>query len=331
SLYLPYTLTTGGVQSATPSQSIGSYFVRGGLEPTRRLRLTAGAYLATYTTFGSSLDGRFSVSYDLDPSSVARFSIGTGFRAPLLVERYVFPDSALIEDANCVFLGQGNPHERPEHATEYELGYAHKFTSASLLDVSVYRTNLRDPIETFYPLANQCPHVAYSFPINIGNVVYQGGAVEYQVREGDVTLNLQYGINIAYPFNLPAAVSNPTSGGTLVNGQQFLNIPQQVGSAAANWNRGVWHAGIEAMFRGKNNELNQGPYTLVDGSVGHAFGRSDLTLSLANVGSDVSGKFTQLGGGVPYLGNGPNGTLVPLPTNRYVIEPIGARLIFTVR
>jgi hypothetical protein len=37
-----------------------------------------------------------------------------------------------------------------------------------------------------------------------------------------------------------------------------------------------------------------------------------------------------LGAGVPYLGNGPAG-LVPLPTDRLFVEPLGARLIFTVR
>ncbi len=89
-------------------------------------------------------------------------SAGTGFRAPLLIERYFFPP-VLVNgqpqpnpglpppDQNCVVNGQGNPNEKAEHATEYELGFSHLFSAQSSLDVSLYRSNLRDTIENFYP------------------------------------------------------------------------------------------------------------------------------------------------------------------------------------
>ncbi|MBV9150094.1 MAG: TonB-dependent receptor [Candidatus Eremiobacteraeota bacterium] len=316
---------------ATPqSQTIGSYFVRAATRPSARVRLAAALYASHYTTFGSSLDGRFGASYDLSDSSVLRFSVGTGFRAPLLIERYVFPNDALPPpNADCVITGQGNPNERAEHATEYELGYAHRSTSGSVLDISAYRTNLRDPIENFYP-GNTCPTISYSFPINVGNVTYQGGAVRFTHRFNKVSVVAQYGLNVAYPYNLPATVSNPTSGGFLVTGEQFLGIPQQVGSIQIGWASGPWHAALDAQFRGKNNELNQGPYALIDGVIGRSFGKTDLTLALSNLTNAVNGRFTQLRGGVPYLGNGPNG-LMPLPTDRFFIEPFGARLVLTVR
>jgi len=312
------------------SQAIASYFARASLRPFERLRLAGAAYASHYTSFGTSIDGRLGASYDLNPSSALRFSIGTGFRAPLLIERYLFANDALPPpNADCVIVGQGNPNERAEHATEYELGYARRLSTDSLLDVSAYRTNLRDPIENFYP-GSTCPKVTYSYPINVGNVTYQGAAVRFFRRFQKITLTAQYGLNVAYPYQLPATVSNPTSGGYLVPYEQLLGIPQHVGSLQLNWQSGPWHAAMDATFRGKNNELNQGPYALLQGALGHRFGKTDLTLALSNLTNAVSGPFTKLGAGVPYIGNGPTG-LMPLPTDRYLIEPFGARLILTVR
>ncbi|MGH8165309.1 MAG: TonB-dependent receptor plug domain-containing protein, partial [Rhodanobacteraceae bacterium] len=68
------------------SQDIESYFVRGAWQPSAKVHLSAGAYESRYTTFGLNLDGRFGAIYDADPSTAIRFSLGTGFRAPLLIE-----------------------------------------------------------------------------------------------------------------------------------------------------------------------------------------------------------------------------------------------------
>ena len=145
----------------TLSQSINAYFARGS-QQFGRARVSAGLYEADYSTFGSTLDWRLGLSYDLNDSNVVHASVGTGFRAPLLIERYYFPPvlvNGKLEpnpglpppDQNCVVGGQGNPDERPEHATEYELGYSHLFSSQSDLNVSLYRSNLRDTIENYYP------------------------------------------------------------------------------------------------------------------------------------------------------------------------------------
>ncbi len=293
--------------AAPQGQRIASYFVRATLRPTVKLRVAGALYSSNYTTFGGSVNGRFGVSYDLTDSSVVRFSVGTGFRAPLLIERYLFPNDALPPpNADCVIVGQGNPNERAEHATEYELGYAQRFSSVATLDVSAYRTNLRDPIETFYP-GNTCPNVNYSYPINAGNVVYEGGAIRFLRRFKKLTFTAQYGLNVAYPLNLPATVTNPTSGGFLVSGEQFLGIPQQVGSMQLSWGNAPWHAAIDAQFRGKNNELNQGPYAIVNGALGRRFGNADLTLALTNITNAVSGPFTAAGGRRSILGKWPGG------------------------
>lgn len=324
--------TADFVEGVTLKQSIASYFVRGGVQASKNLQIQAGVYASNYSTFGSNLDGRIGANYSIDENSVLRASVGTGFRAPLLAELYVVqPDQySAFEDQNCV-VAQGNPNERPEHATEYELGYGRRLGSTATLDVSLYRTNLRDPIEIFYPLNNTgCPAPNPPFaayPINVGNAVYQGAEMRFAKRfSPHLLLTANYGLNVAYPANMPESVANPTSGGDLVSNQQFLNIPQQQGSLGLNWGNAGWHAALNTVLRGKNNELNQGAFALVDAAVGHSFNDFDVTLSGTNLTNAVAGRFTLPGMGVPY-----NGIGGALPTDLFFIEPAAARLTFTFR
>ena len=233
--------------SALLGQSIATAFLRGGVEPTPKLRLDAGAYESHYSTFGSNLDGRFGASYRADAATAVHFSLGTGFRAPLLIERYASPYAQLQLDGNGVFLGQGSADERPERATEYEFGASRKLSRDATADVSLYRTNLRDPVEIFYPLAavaaGTCAGNSYATPIttcisytsNVGNAVYDGLEASFaqRVTRAHLLLTARYGLNVAYPHGLDAQFANPTSGGTLVDGAQFLGIPQQQASLQA--------------------------------------------------------------------------------------------------
>lgn len=320
-------------------QSIASYFARGEWQPSFKLHLSGGLYESRYSTFGSNLDGRVGVIYDTDPSTSVRFSAGTGFRAPLLIERYVFLlDQLPPPDINCVQAGQGNPMETPEHATEYELGVSHEFAQQATIDASLYQTNLRNPIENFYPANTANPGCATtytSFPINIGNAVYQGAELRYLQRfpRAHLFLSTMYGLNVAYPRNLPSTVSNPTSGATLVNGQQFANIPQQQASFELDYTNNGWHAAADSVFRGKNNPLNQGALLFVDAAVGKQIGENtDLTLAGTNLFNAAAGRFQVFNGGVPYRGLvDTNGTLGNIPTTLLTSEPAGVRLILTVR
>lgn len=345
------TLSGEGI-AGTLGQNIDSYFVRGSQEIGKSFRLSAGLYDADYSTFGNTLNWRLGLSDDLSSSSDVHFSVGTGFRAPLLIERYFFPPIVVdgkVEpnpglpplDSNCV-TANGNPNERPEHATEYELGYSHLFSSRSSLDVSLYRSNLRDTIENYYPgggaqsFCSTPPGFAYEIPINIGNAVYEGAEARYKTMFPalHVTALLSYGLNVAYPYALGPFVSNPTSGGTLVDYQQFLGVPQQQGSVALAWANNGWHAATAITIAGKNNTLNQPPYTTVDGAFGKTFGKIDFTLAATNVFNAVSGPFTLYDAGVPYRGlyAGPNNSqyLAGYPTDALYVQPAAVKFIVTV-
>ena len=333
-------------------QSINSYFVRGSHTIGHHFHVSAGIYDATYSTFGNTLNWRLGLSQDVGTSSVIRFSAGTGFRAPLLIERYFFPPilvdgrlqpnpGAGPEDSNCV-VPNGNPAEQPEHATEYELGFSHLFSSSSNLDVSIYRSNLRDTIETFYPgggarsFCGTPLGFAYVIPINIGNAVYEGAEARYkQLFPGlHITATLAYGLNVAYPYALGPFVSNPTSGATLVDYQQFLGVPQQQGSAVFTWAFKGWHTATALSLAGKNNALHQPPYTLVNAAFGRNFGRVDLTIAATNIFNAASGPFTLFDAGVPYRGlyAGPHNTqyLANTPTNALYIQPAAIKFIVTL-
>jgi outer membrane cobalamin receptor len=340
---------TGLGITQTLSQSIASYYLRGA-QQFGKLRMSGGIYDADYSTFGNSVDWRLGASYDLDSSTVVRASAGTGFRAPLLIERYYFPEvtgefgkvkpnpGLPPEDSNCVVAGQGNPDEKAEHATEYELGLSHMFSGQSNLDVSVYRSNLRDTIENYYPgySCNAPNGFAYEIPINIGNAVYEGA--EVRLKQGfpkqNLSMVLSYGLNVAFPFSLGPNVSNPTSGGTLVDYEQFLGVPQQQGSALLMWALRGWHAATALTFAGNNNSLGHGPYTQTDAAVGKSFGRIDFTVAATNIFNSVSGPYTLYGAGVPYQGlyatkNGTNYTSNYV-TDQLNVLPASVRFVLTV-
>lgn len=336
----------------TLAQSINSYFFRGAQQLGPNLRLSGGLYDADYSTFGNTLNWRLGLSQDLGTANVVRFSAGTGFRAPLLAERYFFPAVVVNgkvepnpglgpEDSNCV-VPNGNPDEQPEHATEYEFGYSHLFSNTSNLDITVYRSNLRDTIENYYPgggaksFCNTPLGFAYEIPINIGNAVYEGAEARYKqfFPRLNLTATFSYGLNVAYPYALGPFVSNPTSGGTLVDYQQFLGVPQQQGSAVLTWAKNGWHASTALTFAGENNTLNQSPYTLVDAAFGKNFGRIDFTIAGTNLFNAVSGPFTLYDAGVPYRGlySGANETqyLANTPTDALFVQPASVKFIITL-
>jgi hypothetical protein len=141
-----------------------------------------------------------------------------------------------------------------------------------------------------------------------------------------------YGLNVAYPANMPVTVSNPTSGAYIVNNEQFPNIPQQQASLEADWAYNNWHAAAVGVYRGNNNPLNQPPVVFVDAALGHQFGEHlDLTLAGTNLFNAAAGKFQIFNGGQPYNGVIAPGQLGPLTTNLLTVEPAGVRLILTVR
>ena len=318
----------------TLREHASAFWARAGADVAPRVHVAASVIASRWSTFGASADGRIGLTLDDGTGGTFRVAAGTGFRAPLLAERYAVPFAALPPpDQNCV-SPNGNPNERAEHATEYELGYG-KRVGATTLDATLYRTNLRDPIEVFYPLAAACGAdptvpVAQSFPVNLGNVVYQGGALRLAHRFGaDWFAAAEYGVNAAYPVALPETVSaaNPTSGSSLVVGQQFAGIPLQTVSLGVRYARAGAHGALNLTQTAPNNGLAQGRYATLDAAIGKRVRNVDVTLAGTNLTSAVSGRFTRIGLGTPY----PIPGAAPQPRDALVLQPAALRLIVTLR
>ena len=309
-----------------------SAWLRGGTDLSARAHVAASIVTSRWSTFGTSTDGRIGLTVDDGSGGTFRVAAGTGFRAPLLAERYTVPFAQLPPpDEHCV-SPNGNPNERAEHATEYELGYGKRF-GATTLDATLYRTNLRDPIENFYPLGARCGAdptvpVAQSVPINAGNVVYQGGSLRVAHRFGSAWFaTAEYGVNAAYPVSLPAAVSaaNPTSGSDLVVGQQFAGIPLQRLTFGVRYARDGAHGALNLAQTSANNWLAQGRYATLDAAIGKRMGGVDVTLAGTNLTNAVSGRFTRIGEGTPY----PIPDAAPQSRDALVLQPAALRIILT--
>ena len=315
--------------TAPQSERSYAYTVRTGTDIGPHVHVSASVSDSRYSTFGTSIDSRIGVRYTMGNGGALRFAFGTGFRAPLLTERFTLPLALLVPDVNCVGVN-GNPNLRPEHAAEDELGYSDRIGSTTTFDAALYRTSLHDPIENYYPLGTTCGaakvSVAQTFPINVGNVVYQGMALALAHRFGGLFARLEYGVNAAYPTALPAFVANATSNANLVVGQQFGGIPLQTLAFDLRYAHSGFHAASNLTEKSANNELAQGRFAVLDGAIGRSWGNLDLTLAGENLTNAVSGRFTRIGTGVPYM------TLAgPAPTNAFVLNPASVRLILSIR
>ena len=325
------TLTSPDQFVTTQREHATQAWVRASGDLGPRVRVGASVVSSQWSSFGTSIDGRVGITYEDAAGGTLRFAAGTGFRAPLLAELYTLPLADLAPDANCVGAN-GNPKERAEHATEYELGYG-KRLGRTTIDATLYRTNLRDPIENFYPLGTTCPAgvstvVAQAFPINVGSVVYQGGSLRVVHRFGRWFATAEYGVNAAYPTSLPDVVAaNPTSGSDLVVGQQFAGIPMQTLSFGLRYAHAGVHGAANLTAKSANNELAQGRFATLDAAFGKTWRNLDLSLAGTNLTSAVSGRFTRLGLGTPY----PLPGSAPAPRDALVLEPAAVRLILTLR
>jgi outer membrane receptor protein involved in Fe transport len=275
-------------------------------DSTPHLHYTAAAYVSRYDTFGSSIDPRLALVWTPNSDNVIRLSYGSGFRAPLMTERAI------------------NPTLTAEHTSEFEVGFEHRFGDdefAPRMELDAYSTALRDPI--FFVPSSDPGGGQFGFIENLANVRYQGVELRADKQLSRYSaLHAEYGIDIAYPLNDPAAFD--PSAPNVVSGQQFQGIPPHKGLLSLD-GRGSTGFGydIGAGYESANNELNRPSYWLFNGSVYKQIQHTTLTLGVQNLTNQFADRFTLFGAGVAYPT--PTG---PSPTNAYSLP--GRALAFTV-
>ena len=154
---------TGLGISETLSQSINSYFVRGAQQVGKNLRLSGGLYDANYSSFGNTLNWRLGASRRSRlverrpllgrhrvPRAAAHRALFLPARARERRPRSPIPACrrpTRTASSPDRAIRSRSPSTRPSTSSASRI-----FSPAqSNLDVSIYRSNLRDTIENYYP------------------------------------------------------------------------------------------------------------------------------------------------------------------------------------
>ncbi|MGB5497176.1 MAG: TonB-dependent receptor [Sedimenticolaceae bacterium] len=93
--------------------------------------LLAGIRLIRHEDAGDHVTGNLGYGYRLDDRTVLKANFSTGFRFPTAVERFVFSP---------------NPDLKPERSQAIELGVSYLISPGQQLDVSLFRTEIKDLI-----------------------------------------------------------------------------------------------------------------------------------------------------------------------------------------
>src|SRR5262249_52053320 len=140
----------------------------------------------------TSFSGCTAHVWNYNPQVSATYSAGTG--GTLFVtfaDRGRFP---MLKDIYSAGLGSGlpNPDLKPEHSRNWNIGYSHILAQKTLVEIDVFRSDLRNAIESVFVTdpggtnraAQLCPNsriVGFcSQMVNIGDEVHEG--VELKLR-----------------------------------------------------------------------------------------------------------------------------------------------------
>jgi outer membrane receptor for ferrienterochelin and colicin len=118
---------------------VGALYALADAEPTERVRLSAGARLDAYSTFGSSVNPRAAVV--LRPYERGNLKImgGKAFRAPSIYELY-YNDGGITQIAS--------PNLAPESMYSFEIEHSHRFTPTLTGIVAVYTNYVTNLIQS---------------------------------------------------------------------------------------------------------------------------------------------------------------------------------------
>lgn len=176
----------------------------------------------------TSFSGCTAHVWNFNPQVAVSYAVtqSGGFFATF-ADRGRFP---MLKDIYSASLGAGlpNPNLQPEHSRNWNVGYKQGFGARTFAQLALFRSDLRDAIESVYvtdpggtnPATAFCPSsriVGYcSEMANIGKEVHQG--LEFEVRSTPVSrlvLNASYSFlnrNISYDFgSLPNVSAVNTS------------------------------------------------------------------------------------------------------------------------
>ncbi len=192
----------------------------------------------------ASFSGCTAHVWNFNPQVAVSYRVGeSGNLFATFADRGRFP---MLKDIYSASLGAGlpNPNLQPEHSRNWNLGYSQVVGARTLVQLTLFRSDLRNAIESVFvtdpggssPATALCPNSRIigfcSEMANIGNEVHEG--VEFEVRStpfSRLTLNASYSFlnrTIAYDF---AALSNVSAVNTSISVLPVLPRNKAIGTA----------------------------------------------------------------------------------------------------
>ena len=197
---------------------VGALYALADADLTERARLSLGARLDAYSTFGSSLNPRASLVVRPYAGGNSKIIVGKAFRAPSIYELY-YNDGG--------FTQVQSPHLDPESMYALELEHTHRFSSLVSATASAY--------------GNYVTHIIS--PIGGGNesdpLHYRNESSPLAIVGGELTLRreLRQGsmFSVSYGVSVARFLASPKAGDLLVlkrdpNKREVENSPVHLGS-----------------------------------------------------------------------------------------------------
>ncbi|WP_336099087.1 TonB-dependent receptor plug domain-containing protein [Roseovarius sp. CH_XMU1461] len=130
-------VNSGTVRGSEDNTSIMAELL---ISPSDQVDLSASLRHDENSSFGGQVTGRLTAVYRPQDDLAVRASVGTGYRAPSLYER---------------FSAFGDPSLQPEHSLSYELGVEKTFVGRGSIKATLFYTDVEDLID-YDPAAVAC-------------------------------------------------------------------------------------------------------------------------------------------------------------------------------
>jgi hypothetical protein len=349
-----------------------SFFARDDYTINRQLSLFLNAWekhssVTDHTTF----DPRATLQFRPTNRDVFQFTYGRSDGAPspqlkLVGTAVAANPGASLTSVTCNgyndVTSAGNPNLQSESANDFEVGYGHRFSADSNIQINAYDTAVQNQLFSasqpllqyglgnviFAPLAlqtyadrlnTQCglnlnnqtvlQYLSVSTTYNAAHALARG--IEFSGRQRFAKIAyIDYGYYIESSEKTGISNEILLSNPTVVNGAQLAGIPLHQATVSLDVAPGPWEFRLDNYYVGFNNPLNRPAYWTSDMFLSHTLrdGRTTLTLGGTNIFNQAVQFYGYLGYGTAAITNPVSGIL-PAANEEFGLQP--AQLTFTVR
>lgn len=330
-----------GVQVPDTFEKFNTFSLTGDFALTNSLEAKAGLYLTDWriqgiqagpyngTTYPASpldrtvnrFDPHLALTYRPQDATSYRLSYGTSTTFPYAgiasgIPAYIPPSGT---GSAVGTLNEKNPNITPEHATEFDLGFDHRFGNGAILSFDLASNVIHDVFENAQAVVNDPAQP------QIGLINYAINAAELDSKLAMLSYKYEPARGFGYSVDLTAARSivegvpltafpSAASGqfGGPANGIQQCSdggsnvcIPYLKGYGRISYTfDNDDYVGLGADFEGKNNTYFQPPFALYDLIIKHPETKNlDIIVSAQNLfNTNVFGALVRPNAGVPFTG-----------------------------